>query len=317
MKIDDKLKEIIDDYISDYLDKRNDLGKIVSGTFPIIWFGNLEKYLSSNKKKIVTVAVNPSKGEFEERRFDDIHLDDYKVSSEEVKDRLRSDLADSLNEYFDGCNGKKPYWQWFKSYNRVLNHIGADYKNSLDSDFSVVHIDIYSAIATDPVWSKLPKDQKERLPNPDLFKKLMQYLEPDIVLYSSDEGVFPNLLIYLNSTLRDEEQIVFKKEYFIDKKIMNHKGNKIEEECRIGVNHDEQSIHSQNYLRIYSNPQKTKAVVWGKNIQLPFTVFNDKVRGEILKAWLKDHEIDDDLSYVRIKKEKQCDANNKSLGQTE
>ena len=62
------LNKIIEEYIIDFIAKRNDpaLKKvIVENSIPIIWFGNINKYLDS-EKRILTVGLNPSNIEFPE-----------------------------------------------------------------------------------------------------------------------------------------------------------------------------------------------------------------------------------------------------------
>ena len=299
--IDRKLSAIIDEYVKDYIIKSNDesfvngeKSNIIYGSFPIIWFGDLEKYLSTNdKKKVVTVAINPSNLEFEQKRFDEIDLSNYNALSEEEKEKKRQNLANTLNNYFH----VNPYMEWFRSYNNVLNLINADYKNDEDRDYVVLHVDIYSAIATKPVWSKLNKEQKNKLQNSTLFEKLIDYLKPDIVFYSSDKGRFPILVKALNMVgcCDEEDSFIFNKEYYIGESICE---NGLEK-CWISINYDSKRIHNKNYLRIYKSTKNTRIIFWGANISKPFTVFNLDVKKTIFEAWLKNQEIPDDLSYYR------------------
>ena len=49
---------------------------------------------------------------------------------------------------------------------------------------TAIHIDLKTPIATDPTWSKLPESIQEKLAC-DLFGKLVSYLRPDVVLFST------------------------------------------------------------------------------------------------------------------------------------
>ena len=55
-----------------------------------------------------------------------------------------------------------------------------------------IHIDIYSAIATDPTFGGLSATQKDLIQNTALFDELFNVLEPDIILISVNNTVFTN-----------------------------------------------------------------------------------------------------------------------------
>ena len=55
---------------------------------------------------------------------------------------------------------------------------------------TAVHIDIYSSIATDPTWGNLDAGVKNELQNITLFKELLQYLNPDVILVSVNRDIF-------------------------------------------------------------------------------------------------------------------------------
>ena len=58
------LYEIIERYYEDFSAKQKTLSKIVvKDSFPIVWFGNIEKYRRS-KIKVLTIGLNPSHNEF-------------------------------------------------------------------------------------------------------------------------------------------------------------------------------------------------------------------------------------------------------------
>ena len=169
------LDEIIQEYLDDFSQKKA-FGFVVKPSIPIVWFGNLEKYRSS-KGRIVTVALNPSCREFPvdaAPRFN-------------VKAATPEDLSATLNRYFLD----NPYEKWFGAFEFVLNRLNATYYEASDQlPRTAVHIDIYSAIATDPTWGKLTSDQRRQLSRTDLFLKLLIALDPDLIVFSGNIRVF-------------------------------------------------------------------------------------------------------------------------------
>ena len=174
--------------MDDFLKKNdNPLCKdcIVKNSIPIVHFANLEKYQNS-KRKVLTIGLNPSNNEFTEKRFENI---DFKKGDE--RDNIER-LHSTLNKYFE----VNPYNKWFCNGEFVLNVIGATYYESpkyakgFENYDTSVHIDIYSSIATDPTWSGLNWSVRNELQNIDLFKELLQYLNPDVILVSVNRDVF-------------------------------------------------------------------------------------------------------------------------------
>ena len=184
----------------------------------------------ASNRKILTLGLNPSKEEFSEKRFETIDFEHGKMDDNYVM------LEKTLNDYFITTPDKKPYSSWFSRGEYILNMLKSSYYDkvmkSQDEYYnSAIHIDIYSAIATDPTWGKI-KDKKIRnnLERKDLCKSLINYLNPDIILCSTNKVVF--------------------KEFFATYELVNEKyeypGNK-----------------SSYYLRQYYKDGKT--VFWGFN----------------------------------------------------
>ena len=168
----------------EHFDEKSTANKGVKGSIPILFFGNYERYVAS-KIKVITVGLNPSKVEFSKQRFD-------------TGPNIRYDndaFINTLSNYFSN----NPYCRWFNNFEKILQHLGCTY---YDKDYPktcspvpqwwqrksniVLHTDVCSPIATDPTWSKLSKSTKENLlsdGNP-LWKKLVSYLNPDIILIS-------------------------------------------------------------------------------------------------------------------------------------
>ena len=177
-----ELQALIKDYIADFRCKRN-LPYVVKPSIPIVWFGDMERY-SRSKKKVVTVGLNPSLKEFEGDRFEQVNLD-----APDAIDRL----TETLNNYFRP--NSKPYKEWFKDFENVLSALDASYYKS---DNVALHIDIYSAIATNPTWKKLKPAEREELRRGvdgrgdtlTLFKRLLNVLKPNVILFSVNQKVF-------------------------------------------------------------------------------------------------------------------------------
>ena len=144
MSLVQKLNNVMQEYIQDFINKQN-LHYVVKPAIPIVWFGNMEKYESS-PKKIVTIGINPSWKEFEEPRFDMVDL-----TSDNAIDKLRN----TLNLYFE----YNPY-DWFNNFEKVLPTLDASYYEKKATN-TAIHIDIYSAIATNPIWRYLSDDEKK------------------------------------------------------------------------------------------------------------------------------------------------------------
>lgn len=183
-RIDENLNEIMKKYIEDYLEKKKDKDIetfIVKKSIPIIWFGNIDKYMSS-KRKIVTVALNPSKEEFSETRFNII---DFKTCITESNILA---LKETLCQYFI----LNPYKSWFSNPESALNALGATYYEKEDFEYTAIHIDFCTAIATDPTWGGLAifPGVQNKLESFKLFNELLDYLAPDIILFSANKTYF-------------------------------------------------------------------------------------------------------------------------------
>ena len=241
------LESILIKYDLDFLNKLK-LSFVIKESIPIVWFGDIDAYLESNKR-ILTIGLNPSEQEFLSKsgdslfdfgsqRFDLIDLDD--------GNRLNH-LKKTLSNYFK----INPY-NWFKKYNKLLSVVDCSYGckewDSTIYNNTAIHIDIYSAIATSPTWGKLSKNQKDQLKNLDLFKQLFNYLNPDVVLISVNKQVF--------------EEIFYKWKLIDSKKFP---GN--------------------NYINIYKYLDKT--LFLGTNMQgIPFGGINEISAKEFIKNYL-------------------------------
>ena len=180
------LDKIVKDYIDDFMAKNSDpelKNYIVPNSIPIVWFGNLDNYMKS-ERRIVTIGLNSSLNEFSEPRVQEICFDD------EVDSKKVESLKQTLDSYFD----KNPYKMWFCKGDRVLNDsFDATYYTEKATNQGLnqaIHIDVYTAIATDPTWGRLDNDVRKRLRNTGLFNTLLNYLNPDILLVFTNRTVF-------------------------------------------------------------------------------------------------------------------------------
>lgn len=167
--------KIIDDYLEDFGTKQN-LPYVVKNSIPIIWFGDIYKYLTS-PQKVITVAINPSFSEFSEERF-----------PAALNVFNKNNLYESLNDYFN----YNPYKKWFQRYESVINCVGATYGgkvSKLNGTNYALNVDLLSSIATNPTWGKLTVQQKKQIANTSLFWELYRFLDPDIIFISLDRKV--------------------------------------------------------------------------------------------------------------------------------
>lgn len=206
--MDQKLADIMDAYWADFAEKRDDTF-VVKPSIPIIWFGDMEAYQKS-KRKIVTVAINPSNNEFTEIKNTPPYSFCRFHGGEKLweKDVLTADdkelLYSSLNSYFKD----NPYRFWFNAYEKPLNCLDATYYPNKEQESTAIHIDIKSAVATDPTWRDLKKNQR-KLENESLFKQLLEYLEPDVILFSKDKNTFKKIF---NRDMKEDADDYFKTE---------------------------------------------------------------------------------------------------------
>ncbi len=245
--MDDKLKKIISDYVSDYMGKSS-WNCVVKKSIPVIWFGNIERYKES-ELKIVTVGINPSLKEFpdlpEKPRF---NIPDSLSGNEE-------NLYNILNDYFNN----NPYKLWFEQYEKILEgsfncSYGGKMQNKNDKLKNIaIHIDCCTAIATDPIWGHLEKIDKNKIIRNDLFNSLIEYLEPDVILFSAGEEMF--------------------NKFFSNGFILNDKSLQYE------------NYTKRTYIRTYKKGNTT--LLWGRNHGIPFAHITIEEINLIIKNFLE------------------------------
>lgn len=204
MRYDAELYNLLGQYWGDYL-KHRKLSAVVTSSIPVVWFGNFDKYKVS-KKKIVTVAINPSYNEFPVDtpviRFPAAGKL-FKVNCGLNTEEMNTLIA-SYNDYFI----KNPYKRFFEyGFEVVLQNLPYNAKASYGyhpSENTAIHIDCQTALATQQKWSALKPEIQADIRNEDLFKSLLRYLDPDIILLTSNKKV-------LNTFVTEKDKFISEK----------------------------------------------------------------------------------------------------------
>lgn len=193
------LIKIIQDCAADF-DSFNDPIKVMPAV-PVLWFGDLEEYWKS-EKKIVTVALNPSEIEFSSGSSKGFSVSVRFPGLGGKNPYTAPEYYQSMNDYFR----INPYMAWFQGPERVLNGLSASYMHG--QKYTAVHIDVYAPVATTPHWNGLNSSQRNNLIAgfSQYYERMMEYLDPDIVLASFDSKVIASKFIDVNGapcTLRN------------------------------------------------------------------------------------------------------------------
>lgn len=170
---------------------------VLSDAIPILWFGDLVAY-SSSPIRIVTVSLNPSNLEFQEKSCDPVSVNlrfspansiigKSKLSSNDIKDYLRA-----MNNYFND----NPYIKWFQWHESALNCLDATYGGKMNKNKNcylntAIHIDVESSIPTNPTWGNLCAHCQNSIRNQhgNSFKDLIDLLEPHVIIIASNESI--------------------------------------------------------------------------------------------------------------------------------
>lgn len=134
--------------------------KIVEGSIPIVFFGNVEK------AEIATLSLNPSNIEFEHkgirRCVDRKH---FKISDDkELTYEQAETIYQSLLLFFK----VNPYKRWFNPMNKLFQSKGYEYYND-----KIVHLDI-SPWATSEKWAKISFDERESIIDTTIIKTVLE-----------------------------------------------------------------------------------------------------------------------------------------------
>ncbi|OZM56457.1 hypothetical protein CIB95_11825 [Lottiidibacillus patelloidae] len=244
LKLDELVRESWDTYKNALTSER--LKGIIATesmpqSMPILYFGDLQKYLQS-EVKIITVGVNPSRNEFPHKpeknvqsfmRFptaENLTFKDIQSKSEASETYLKS-----LNNYFR----IRPL-NWFYSYEPILNGMNSSYWDDYQCKVlrncqvnrkgkpknTVIQTDIFSILPTDPVFGQLTTREQSELKRAgrNLWKKLVQILKPDVILLDLKrrdmESVIETDFKSLFGEYEDRE-VLYKKEIMADGAVIN------------------------------------------------------------------------------------------------
>ena len=135
---------------------------LVPDSMPLLWFGALPAYEKS-ALRVLTVSKNPSDAEFGEHlRFQQLLTEPSVV------------YAQALNQYFQYNPSK-----WFNQLAKFLPIFDSGYTAAVNT---TLHIDLFTPIATNPVWPYLTKEQQVQFNMK--FPKLLKVLQADVLLTS-------------------------------------------------------------------------------------------------------------------------------------
>ena len=254
-------KKLLNDFFI-YHNKVKHLDYVVKNSMPIVFFGDIDKYVKQDYR-VITAALNPSDIEFLNHKNDNYSFEHRFPDYDNTPDSL--ELA--CKNYFK----INPYNKWFGKNNRgfkpLLNGMGYCYYPNSKNLKSVLHTDICSPASTNPTWSDLTENEKNKLQvrGFELWKKLILELKPHLIILSVKKE-------YLESKI-SSPVFGFKKINNIIKPI--HSSNNT---FKYEIIHYHGSIDSF----------KTN-LLWGSAQNTPFQPFPDKIKiGKILKKYFID-----------------------------
>ena len=147
---------------------------IVPDSLPLLWFGDLAAYAQSNVR-ILTLSKNPSDAEFgQNQRFENLSPTAENLTALSKKSSALTDYKSQLNQYFQRNPNK-----WFRQLNKFLPVFEAGYA---DASNVALHADLFTPMATKPVWPGLTKAQQACFDSK--IADLLDILQPQLILTS-------------------------------------------------------------------------------------------------------------------------------------
>jgi hypothetical protein len=193
--------------------------KVLKDLIPILWFGDLNKYLNSNTK-IITVSLNPSNNEFGNIKKGITYNTQYRFPD---YDGSIKSLVTAYNNYFK--SDRNPYHSWFKaSFAAILESFDASHYDIAKNN--ALHTDIAIPYATDPTWTGLSNSEKNYFEpkGQRIWHELIKILEPDIILISASGGyqnkiLFPKINEHWKVLIQKEKYPVLFNQFKVNNKI--------------------------------------------------------------------------------------------------
>jgi hypothetical protein len=182
------INKIVTETYNDY--KSIHSNSTIKNVIPILWFGDMIKYLISDKK-IVTVSLNPSNNEFGSVKKGIAYSTQYRFP--DYVGTIES-LITAYNNYFK--INRSPYHSWFKaSFSAILQSFDASHYDIAANN--ALHTDIAIPYATDPTWTGLTNAEKHYFESigQKIWHELITILEPDVILISASSG-FQNKILF-------------------------------------------------------------------------------------------------------------------------
>ena len=257
-------KKLLKEFI-DYYNELKSLDCVVKYSMPIVFFGDIDNYIKQDYR-IITAALNPSDIEFLNQNNENNYSCKHRFSD---YNNTTVSLEKSCKNYFKN----NPYNKWFGQDNAgfkpLLNGMGYCYYPNSQNLKAVLHTDLCSPIATNPTWSKLTKNERNRLEinGFDLWKKLILELKPHLIILSVKKA-------YLES-INSSPIYNFKK--------IN---NPIDPIYSSNNTYKYEIIHYQGSIDTF----KTN-LLWGSAQNTPFQPFKNKIEiGKVLKKYFINKE---------------------------
>lgn len=159
---------------------------VVSGSIPILWFGDIEDYANS-PKRVITIGINPSRNEFG-------HIDN-NVFTPNLNSRIPISNSSTVPHLYDYIRAMAQYFRnnplmsWFWPNETALNACDSTYGgivkpyNNANISNVGLHIDIVAPLATNP-WESLNPSERNALTQRfnNVFIELVEALDPDILI---------------------------------------------------------------------------------------------------------------------------------------
>ena len=181
--------------------KIKQLPYVVPNSIPILWFGDLNAYSSSDLRvrhcgiKPVEYGISPQKRINKLRCYSSLPKAASLVGKSYLSPTDIQIYEDSMNDYFvNNLNGKSTWYRtWFSNNEAALHGLDASYFDSVNYKRIAIHIDLQTPVATNK-WSSLTNNQKQVLQDNVgySFSQLLNHLDPHVIITSMNRDYIKN-----------------------------------------------------------------------------------------------------------------------------
>jgi hypothetical protein len=168
--------------------------KIVEGSIPIVFFGNVEK------AEIATLSLNPSNIEFEHNGIR--RCVDRRQLGVSDNQTLTSEQSESVYQSLLMFFKVNPYKMWFNPMNKLFQSKGYEYYND-----KIVHLDI-SPWATSNKWDSLTNLERESIIDISIIKNVLE-MRGIKKLFINGKTAFKVFYTTLNIDAKDIKETIF------------------------------------------------------------------------------------------------------------